>query len=292
MSSLALFSSLTPEQLLVETPLYQVLSVGGQDIQLVINLLTYSGRLDAFCPACGKQSTFQGYENHGFHSNNPKESLKNYLSQNVYLPYIEFFVDSIFNVNLLCTRVLSHRMMSSYLFTKGQVEKVGMYPSLAQLTLPELRKYQSVLSKEKYKELNRGIGLTTHGVGVGAFIYLRRVFDDLLAEAHKTERQQDYWTVETEANYEKSRIREKINLLSHALPTFLVEQSSMYSILSKGVHELSEDECLAFFPAMKLGIELILDDKLERYQKTKKIKEAQESIAKINKLISEKSEGE
>ena len=55
----------------------------------------------------------------------------------------------------------------------------------------------------------------------------------------------------------------------------------MYSILSKGIHELSEKDCLDFFPAMKLSVELILDEKLERYQKEKKIEEAKASIAKI-----------
>ncbi len=37
----------------------------------------------------------------------------------------------------------------------------------------------------------------------------------------------------------------------------------MYSILSKGIHELSEEECLQYFKLMKIGIELILDEQLE-----------------------------
>lgn len=40
--------------------------------------------------------------------------------------------------------------------------------------------------------------------------------------------------------------------------------------MSKGIHELSEDECLEMFPYVRAGIELILDDLLaERERKAK-----------------------
>jgi hypothetical protein len=37
----------------------------------------------------------------------------------------------------------------------------------------------------------------------------------------------------------------------------------MYSIPSKGIHELKENECSAYFPALLAGVEFISEEKLE-----------------------------
>ena len=109
------------------------------------------------------------------------------------------------------------------------------------------------------------------------------MFEDLIEEAHQIEKVEAHWNEEL---YNKSRIKERIQLLQHRLPSFLVENNAMYSILSRGIHELSEKDCLDFFPAMRLSIELILDEKLERFEKQKKIAEAKASIAKIQAQLS------
>ena len=71
---------------------------------------------------------------------------------------------------------------------------------------------------------------------------------------------------------------ERILLLSKYLPDFLVENRAIYGVLSKGIHELSEEECLNAFPAVKLGIEIILDAKLEEAARRKKLEAAAKSI--------------
>ncbi len=78
---------------------------------------------------------------------------------------------------------------------------------------------------------------------------------------------------------------EKIALLSDHLPVFLVENRSLYGILSKGVHDLTEEECLSFFPAVKVAIELILDDKLEQMERDRKVKKAKAAINTIASSI-------
>lgn len=197
---------------------------------------------------------------------------------------IEFFENKSWHVKMHCTRIKEHRMLFSFHIADSTIIKVGQYPSQADLTLPDFRKYQRILSKDKFHELNKGIGLVSHGVGIGAFVYLRRVFEDLIEEAHQLEKAEEHWEEEL---YKASRIKERIQLLQHRLPSFLVEHNSMYSILSKGIHELSEKDCLDFFPAMRLSIELILDEKLERFEKQKKIAEAKASIAKIQAQLAQ-----
>jgi hypothetical protein len=48
--------------------------------------------------------------------------------------------------------------------------------------------------------------------------------------------------------------------LKDHLPSFLVENRKIYSILSVGVHELDEKECLNWFEVMKQSIIIILED--------------------------------
>lgn len=74
---------------------------------------------------------------------------------------------------------------------------------------------------------------------------------------------------------------EKIQMLKNELPPFLVEHPKIYSILSKGIHELSESDCLKNFETLKLGTELILDQRLEAKEREDKIKATREALGKI-----------
>lgn len=78
-------------------------------------------------------------------------------------------------------------------------------------------------------------------------------------------------------------MEEKITCLSEFLPEFLVEHKHLYGILSKGVHELSEEECLGSFDIVKTGIELILDEVIEKKKKLEKIKKFKTGSQLISK---------
>lgn len=183
---------------------------------------------------------------------------------------------------MYCSRVDAHKMQYIIYLTNNELFKIGQYPSIAQISQPELKKYRQVLTKEKYEELNRGVGLITHGVGIGAYVYLRRIFEVLIGEAHAKISKSVDWD---EDLYKKSRMDKKIELLSAELPDFLVENKNLYGILSKGIHELTEKDCMAYFPTVKLGIELILDEKLEVKKRKDKIKAVKKSIGKISAEI-------
>lgn len=69
------------------------------------------------------------------------------------------------------------------------------------------------------------------------------------------------------------------------LPSFIVENNGIYGILSKGIHELTEEECLAYFDCMRKSIELILDERLELLAKKKKIEEVKKTLNAITSQI-------
>jgi hypothetical protein len=183
----------------------------------------------------------------------------------------------IFTLRFTCTRESQHQMYFVFLAHSKMLQKIGQHPSMADLAAPDLQKYKKVLGEERYREFVRGVGLISHGVGIGAFVYLRRVFEGLIAKA-RAKAAEAGWQ---EADYEKARMDEKIALLKTYLPPFLVENRKLYGILSKGIHDLSEDECLEAFPVVKLGIEMILDEELERVNKEEKIKAAQKQISAL-----------
>ena len=84
---------------------------------------------------------------------------------------------------------------------------------------------------------------------------------------------------------------ERILALKEYLPQFLVENRAVYSILSLGIHELSEQQCLDLFGLIRKGMELILDEKLAQQEREKKMAAARKEIAAIKGEIKQSRTG-
>lgn len=128
----------------------------------------------------------------------------------------------------------------------------------------------------------RAVGLAANGVGIGSFVYLRRIFEHLINEAYV---KSSNGKKVDEPDFQKIRMDEKIDLLKDYLPSFLVQNRSIYKILSKGIHQLDENTCLAHFDTLKVGIEIILDEKLEEAKKRKKIEDANKKLQQLNQAL-------
>lgn len=272
------------EELLLNDALYLKDTFTVEEHELLFNLKHYRGTIDYHCSECNSSSTFQGTNKELVIGGNGIPTFKDLSNRypSKYKVVQQQLLNQYYFVETECTRDRSHKSKFFFKITDDTIEKVGQYPSLATLNQPMIEKYRPVLSKEKYKEFNRAVGLTTHGVGIGSFVYLRRIFEDLIEEAHKIAQQEEGWNNE---DYIRGRMDEKIGLLKHHLPTFLSENKMIYGILSKGVHELSENECLDYFPIMKVGIELMLDEKLEELEKKKKQDEVKKALSSIQNKI-------
>lgn len=162
----------------------------------------------------------------------------------------------------------------------NSITKIGQYPSVADIHRGQIKQFDKILGKQVSNEFSRAIGLAANGVGIGSFVYLRRIFERLVFEAYEEAKKNGATSLE---NFEHQRMDEKIKSLQGFLPSFIVEHHKIYGILSKGIHELSEKECLAYFNTMKKSIEMILDQRIE--QMTKKQKEA-EVMKEIDSIAS------
>jgi|SRR5947209_7092732 len=250
------------EDFLMKVPLYKSFGVDNSCFGKIYRLENFQGNIDWFCIECNRSSIFEG-------DNNDRG-----LSTRQGYPELE----RVFHITLVCQRNRSHVLLFIFKVSKGLISKIGQYPSIADLYSGELNKYRRILGDEKYREFSRAVGLVSHGVGIGAFVYLRRIFEGLIEEAHEKPKSVPEWD---EDQYLRSRMDEKILLLQDYLPTFLVENRGLYSIMSVGIHSLTESQCLEYFDTVKIGIELILDEKIEQERKQTKLDAAKRAIAEI-----------
>jgi len=262
-------NELEPKYFLFELPLYNKIVINEGNKLQFLTLMQANKSIDAYNPFLKENTTYK------INFNPQHTTTRQYPMEIGYFVGVKEFT-------LECARAntIVNIFISVYIHISGQnpqyiLQKVGQSPSIADFHISQIKEYKNVLPQDKLKEFTKAIGLAANGVGIGSFVYLRRIFEYLIEEAHLLAKKDNGWN---EQSYEKARIPEKIDLLKHHLPEFLVENKSIYSILSKGVHELDENDCLKHFPAVKVGVELILDEKLEVYIKRKKVEEAKKAL--------------
>ena len=259
----------SPKAFHFEMPLYHDFDLAlGMVEEKIFELLSNRKTIDAPCIWCGKEGVFTAHE---------------YMSDNVSIPRWTTRHNGLTEIAYCCTRDTSH-VYHSYYFKKGNFfSKVGQFPSVADFQIPQSEIYRKALGEEQYKELVRGISLSAHGVGIGSFVYLRRVFENLIEEARAKALAGDKNFSNEE--YFNARMDEKIKIVKDYLPEFLVDNRGIYAILSKGIHSLTENECLEYFDTVKIGIEQILDEKIIQKEKADKAIRAREAIQKVHGKI-------
>ena len=157
--------------------------------------------------------------------------------------------------------------------------KIGTYPSLRDFHKGDIKKYEKVLSDIQQAELVTAIMIASNGVGIGSYVYLRRIFEGIVFE--EAERAIKDGVI-TKEEFFKKRMDEKIVAIKDYLPVFLYEyHKELYGILSMGIHQLKEDECLVYFPVLYDCIVLILEDRLAQKEKDLTTKNAVASLSKI-----------
>lgn len=254
----------TPQEFCLTVPLYRKFELMEGSSQ-VATLKYFEGTLDCYCIECGRESVF-------------KSTMVRLPtlggSRSVTQPAFNY----IFSLEFKCTRNENHKIYFIFRAYSKRLEKIGQFPSIADLAMPELKNYRKILGNERYAEFTKGIGLAAHGVGIGAFVYLRRIFEGLIEDARVLAVEQSDWD---QTAYEQARMADKIRILKSYLPPFLMENRMLYSIMSIGIHSLSEAECLSAFPIVRLGIELILDSHIQKSEQEQKIQQATTGIAAL-----------
>ena len=201
--------------------------------------------------------------------------------------FVNFVITNPFeNWDMTCCASEEDKMMFEQFKYSLIIRKVGQSPSLADLQFFDVGKYRGVLDRNSYSDLTRAIGLNADGIGCGAFLYLRRIFENLVEDAHlKLKNEKSGWD---EERYQKSHFDEKIDYIEESgtmiIPDVLKQfKTQIYGVLSKGVHESSDNECMELFPQMKFIIEQLLEEQIRQKEMNLKIKKLQETINILTK---------
>lgn len=129
----------------------------------------------------------------------------------------------------------------------------------------EIKRFKKLklLDENDITELGKANKCKKLGLSVASFVYLRRIFENMLERIY--EREKSNIKIEKDLQFSNLLIKEKISLLKPYLPTLLNEKSSngkygeLYKILSEGIHKLDENTCNSLFDFLTEIILLILE---------------------------------
>ncbi len=235
-------------EILIDRSLYEEMPVCEEDRDKLTQLREGNFQIDAHCIYCKNYSIFNTLRI-------AKPKLPASLAQTiVYAKEPSIFDAGHFSCRISCVRCSG---IYQYYFVMSEVGlvKTGQFPSIEDIGSSDLKKYRRALDAADYSELKRATGLISHGIGIGSFVYLRRIFERLITKHHADQVEPKNKTTD----FNGLRMDEKIKALSSALPPALVENRAIYNILSVGIHALDEETCKRYFPVVKAAILQILD---------------------------------
>ena len=183
-----------------------------------------------------------------------------------------------FEVEMNCA-ICDNKLIFYYIYQDGALEKIKTYPDLMNGLKDKYKKYSKLNSGRfnYYLELITGAYLYYNsGSGIGSYCYLRRCIENYVIDCLF-----DNCPKEEAEKYVKLIFPEKIKKAKEFIEDEIIELlKPLYSILSKGIHELDEEKCKGAFELLRETIEYILDDKLNNIEKEKKKKNLKKNLEK------------
>lgn len=248
-----------------------------RDVKFLGSLKFGAQRFDAHCIYCGQGATFRTSADRMPFDVAKAEKMRGVSGGPD--PKRLTLEDGQFALHLWCSRHPELHLYSyffDYNEPQGILRKVGQTPSLEDVAGADIERYRGILGPD-FAELRRATGLFAHGIGIGSFVYLRRIFEKLVEAARSTADP----TGEREAEFRKMRMAERVAELADHLPPAVVRYKEAYGILSLGLHELSEVECRRYFPVVRAAVITMLEQKYEAAEKAKVISELDRAVAAI-----------
>ncbi|NLC56412.1 MAG: hypothetical protein GX774_06205 [Armatimonadetes bacterium] len=243
----------------------------------LIALENYREPLDAYCPHCGRQSLFTRTGPVPEFPPAPEGAADAEHD----LAATQALRDRSFSLEFACGRC-SQALVVYFRVQQMHLIKTGQYPSVYDLHPPD-RDFAEILDARRRRELARAELLHAHGVGIGAFVYLRGVFESLLEETHQELTSDPGWN---EEHYRRADVPGKVNLVGDRLPAFVVEHRHLWAIVDKSPQQLTEKECQDYFPAVNQAVRLILTRKANEQRERRATEAARQAVADLTQRIS------
>ena len=259
------------------------------------SLVNYSGQIGTkcYCEKCKDEETFI-IDRHDFINSayNFIESI--YMKQKagdkeVQHSKIVSLIDEHkkFGLDLTCPFCQS-TLHLYYVYNDSQIEKIATFPDVMggyKAKYKVLRKLKNNTNLFDYYNEFIEACYSYYKIksGIGAFCYLRRclenfvkdTWNDMYLEGKITES----YDSKKKFSYRIDNIRINIdNDIYNMMP-------NLYDILSKGIHELDEEECLKYYEIIKEIVFTLLINRIELIDKKKKIVSLKANLEKIHSNI-------
>ena len=265
-----------------ESGLYSKMTIPQDDRLIMIIDDKYSVR--SYCPFCKDISIFRfSRRDRAIASPLRTNALNSLGSMNSTIINNNYDTKNLFkNLVFECASDDSHTLSFNFSFDENIIIKVGQYPSIADIQFPQLKKYDNLL-KSFSQEFKKSLGLFSHGIGIGSFIYLRRIFEFVIEKVHIQVKTEAGWDEESYKTLK--HLEDKIKACEVFFPVFPKEldqhKMQIYSVLSKAVHSLSEEECLELYPTVQYLIERILDFEIQKKEQDLKLQEVLTKVSEV-----------
>jgi hypothetical protein len=297
------------KRLVGEGSLYAPSTFSQGDVAVIAGVIGSLGlQIDFYCPMCNAPSTFQfpPVKTDGLNvldPFNPPPTPAGVSRAPLPISNIDHLKRVARALELRCARNASHRVefilraienlvspgtpmkqgAGSIQMSRGPeysytFVKIGQYPQHAELVAGRLKAVSKIADPLDMKELRRAVGLMSHDVAIGAFVYLRRVFERIIGAAWRSAVDAG----ETLPDPTRLRMDGKIAALKNHLPGIIVNNAKVYGVLSVGLHELTEEECARVYPLVEESVIAMLEETHTHAEKQKREKRIAEELGRIS----------
>ncbi|CEH36022.1 hypothetical protein [Romboutsia lituseburensis] len=273
------------------------------EFNALIEFLLYEDRIYGYCSRCKRENSMQilkldldgklknktlyGQLADDFDNYDEEYAiyeLKNRI--NILIKDHEYFTKTVY-----CSHDKNHKFIFIYnLYLEGEnliLQKVGQNPSSVDLHNRELDKRYSKYKNYKVikSDLNKALICYHNNFSIGGFLYLRRVLESIVEDKYIDIKENLDKTKQEEFESHNVKFKEKIEILKEYLPNYLTENKYIYSVLSKGVHSLTEEDCNKYFNIVENSIYIIIEELLELQEKENRKKRTEKFLNEINSEI-------
>jgi hypothetical protein len=152
--------------------------------------------------------------------------------------------------------------------TRAELMKVGQWPALSRAADPVVVAGWSDADKLLYRD---ALTFRNSNKGIGALPYLRRIIEThlkdiltLISDADSRKPIPGFDPAKCEAVLNSHRFSDKLDFTKEFLPPDLVPAGApnpigaLYDLISEGIHERTEDECVEIFDRCKAAFEFVV----------------------------------
>ncbi|OOM68089.1 hypothetical protein [Clostridium sp. BL-8] len=244
-----------------------------------------------FCPECGIETTFKRSTWYNEKRKNINIVKFNYTPVDGKFDNSSYIISEVFDYNNKATNNLNkgalfvqeyeccinnkHKKYNIYYKCGNKIIKIGQYPSEVDNGSSELiEKIKKICDKMDSKEIIKytktALIMESYGYGIASLLYIRRAFEKLIAISENKQE------IDNTGITMKERIKR-----NKFLPEQIKNDSRIYNIISEGIHNQTEEECMKLFKVIKTGLIILIAKTYAYVEEKKQLEELSKNVSAL-----------